>query len=235
MVACAHAVRIVEDGGEAVAGSFRELDVAVDDRLEDQFLEVALHLVLDLIGQTQTGIVHRQQETFDGECRIQFLLDNLDGIQQLGDSFERKILTLDRDNHGVRCGQRIDGDQTQRGRAVDEDIVVVREQRTQQLAHHLLAVLQVQHLDFRAHEVDVAGNDIEVWNIRLVDGLTSVHLIDKAVVDGGLDLLHIDAQTAGGVGLRVGIDKQHTLLQRGERGGQVHRRRCLAHTAFLIG
>ena len=44
--------------GQSVAGTLGELDVALYDGAEDQFLEVALHLVVDLAGQTQAAVVH---------------------------------------------------------------------------------------------------------------------------------------------------------------------------------
>ena len=52
--------RIVEDGGQSVARSLAKFDVALDDRFKHEFLEVALHFVVDLIGQTQTLVVHGQ-------------------------------------------------------------------------------------------------------------------------------------------------------------------------------
>ena len=82
---------------------------------------------------------------------------------------------------------------------------------------------------------DPARGQVKVSMEEFNRSFTGICLTDKAVVNGGLHLLHVDAQSDGGVGLRVGIDEQHTLLKRSKRGGQVHRRRCLAHTTFLIG
>ena len=195
---------------------------------------MATHLVLDLVRQTQARVVHRQQEALDGQLRVQLRLDNLDGIQQLGDTLQREVLTLHGDDDRVRRRQRIHRDETQRGRAVDEDEVVVLLQRLQQMRHDLLALRQVQHLYLCTYQVYVAGDEVQPRDIRLEDGLAGIHAIDEAVVDARLHLLDIDAQTAGGVGLRVSVNEQHLLLQCRQRCRQVHGRGRLAHTSLLI-
>lgn len=98
-----------------MAGTLREFDVALYDGAEDQFLEVALHLVVDLAGQAQAAVIHREQETLDLELRVEFALDDLDGVEQLADALQGEILTLHGDDDAVGCRQRIDRDQTERG------------------------------------------------------------------------------------------------------------------------
>ena len=80
-------VGVVENDGQTVAGAFRELHVALDDGLENQFLEMAFHLVVDLVGQAQTTVVHGQQESLDLQFRVEFALDDLDGVEQFADTF----------------------------------------------------------------------------------------------------------------------------------------------------
>ena len=52
-------------------------------------------------------------------------LDHLDVAQQLPDAFEGVVLTLDRDQHLGRSHERIDGEQAQRRRAVNQNVIVV--------------------------------------------------------------------------------------------------------------
>ena len=80
----------------------------------------------------------------------------------------------------------------------------------------------------------MTGDEVQAGHIGFEDGLARVHTIDEAVVDARLHLLDVDAQTAGCVGLRVGIDEQHFLLQRCQRCCQIHRGRCLAYASFLV-
>ena len=47
------ALCIVEDDRETVARTFAQLHVARNHRLEHQFLEVALHLVVNLVGESE--------------------------------------------------------------------------------------------------------------------------------------------------------------------------------------
>ena len=59
-------------------------------------------------------------------------------------------------------------------------------------------------------------------------------IINKADVREAIYTTDIDAQTAGGVGLRVGVDHEDCLLQRGQRGGKVDGGSSLSYAAFLI-
>ena len=46
--------------------------------------------------------------------------------------------------------------------------------------------------------------------------------------------VYVEAQSGGGVGLRVGVEQQHLLAQQGQRCCEVDGRCGLAHAAFLI-
>ena len=87
-------VGIVENHGQSVAWTLAELHVALNDGLEHKLLEVSFHLVVYLIGQSESAVVHCQQEALNLERRVELALDNLDGIEQLGDAFECKVLAL---------------------------------------------------------------------------------------------------------------------------------------------
>ena len=90
-------VGIVQDDRQAVARTFAELHVSLNHRLEDQLLEVPLHLVVNLVSQTQTTVVHRQEKTFDFQFRVQFALNNLDGVEQFADTFQGKNIHIARE------------------------------------------------------------------------------------------------------------------------------------------
>ena len=76
---------------------------------------MAAHLVLDLVGQAQARVIHRQQEAFDGQSWVQLCLDDFDGVQQFGDTLQRKVFTLHGDDDRVGRRQRVHRDETQRG------------------------------------------------------------------------------------------------------------------------
>ena len=86
---------------------------------------------------------------------VELRLDDLDGVEQFADTFKGKVLALHGDDHRVGCRERVDGDEAQRGRAVDEDVVVFREEGFEHALHHRLAAFEVEHLDLGTYEVDV--------------------------------------------------------------------------------
>ena len=92
--------------------SLAQTHVTRNHRIEDQIPEVAFHLFIDLVAESQTVVEHRQQETLDLQIGVQFGLDDLDCIEQFGDTLQRKELALHRNDHTVAGGQGIDGDQT---------------------------------------------------------------------------------------------------------------------------
>ena len=113
MVLRSGGVSVIEDHRQTVAGALRELHVALDHGFEDQFLEMTLHLIIDLVGKSQSAVVHSQQEALDFELRVELALDDLNSIEELTDTLQRKVLALHRNDHRVGCRQGIDSDQTQ--------------------------------------------------------------------------------------------------------------------------
>ena len=60
----------------------------------------------------------------DRQPRVEVLADHLHGLQQLPEALQRVVLRLDRDQHLRPGHQGVQRQQPQRGRAVDEDVVV---------------------------------------------------------------------------------------------------------------
>ena len=54
-------------------------------------------IVRDLSAEVCSAVLHRQQDRRDRQFGVQMLLDQLDVLQQLAQSLERIVLTLDRD------------------------------------------------------------------------------------------------------------------------------------------
>ena len=196
---------------------------------------MAFHLVVDLAGKAQTAVVHRQQKALDLQLRIQLALDDLDGVQQLADALEREILALHGDDHGVGGRQRVDGDQSERRTAVYQDVIVVIPDRGEQVAHHLLTAVDLQHLDLGADEVDVARHDVQPLDVGCVDSIFYVGMVNDTFVKRTVHLLDVHPQAAGCVGLRIGVNHQHGLLERRQRSRQVDGGGRLSDAALLVG
>ena len=213
---------VVEYGGKSVARGFGEFHVALDDGFEYEFLKVALHLVVDLVGEAESRVVHGEEEPFNLERRIEFLLYNLYSIEQFTDAFKGEIFTLHGDDDGVGSGQGIDGDESERRRAVNEYVVVLFVDGCEKTFEDKFAPLETQHFDFCAYEVNVGRNNVEPFDVGGVDGFVNVHSVDDTFVDGAFHLTEIHAESGRGIGLRVGIDEQHPFFECGERSGEVH-------------
>ena len=96
-----------------MAWALTEFYIALNDGLEHQFLEMPLHLVINLIGQAQTAVIHGEQEPFYLKFRVEFALDDADGVEQFADAFQSKILALYGYDDRVGSRERIDRDQAQ--------------------------------------------------------------------------------------------------------------------------
>ena len=87
--------------------------------------------------------------------RVEVVADEIDGREQLGQSLQGVVLALDRDEHGIGGGQRVDGQQAERRRAIDEDVVVVgRGPRGRALASRRSRCSTRRQLDLGAGERD---------------------------------------------------------------------------------
>ena len=195
---------------------------------------MALHLVVYLSGQAQTLVVHRQQEALNLQFRIQLALDNLYRVEKLADTLECEILTLHRDNHRVGCRQSIDSDKSERRTTVDEYEIVVVAYRLEDSAEHFLAVVEVKHFYLSTDEVDMARDDVQSFDVGLIDGVVNVGMVDDALVDGAVHLLDVHTETTAGVRLWVSVNDKYRFLQRCQRRCEVDGCGCLADSTLLI-
>ena len=88
-----------------MAGRLAEFDIALDDGLEDQFLEVAFDLLENLVGKSESRIIHCEEESFYFECGIEFRLDDFNGVEQFANSFECEVFALNRNDDGIGCSK----------------------------------------------------------------------------------------------------------------------------------
>ena len=152
---------------------------------------MALHLVVNLVGQTQTAVVHGEQKALDLELGVELALDNLYRVEQLADAFQGKVFALNRNDDAVGCCQRVDCDESQRWRAVDKDEIILVADRGEQILDNPFAVLQIEHFYLCTDKVDVAGDDVESINIGGIDGITNICMVDNALVQRAVYLLDV--------------------------------------------
>ena len=90
-----------------MAGRLAEPNVAGNARSEDAVAEVGSDLRLDLAAEIVPAVDHRQHDAVELELWIQLAAYQLDRLQQPGQAFEGVVLTLERDQHRVGRGQRV--------------------------------------------------------------------------------------------------------------------------------
>ena len=220
-----------------MAGRFAEPDVARDDGLEDLLLKELPHVTRDLLAKVRAFVVHREQHAVDIECGIQRAAHAFERGHQIGQTFEREVLAVQWDEDGVGGDQRVEGQQAEARRAVDEDAVEAVAQRLEETAQSELAFGQADQLDLGAGELTVGRDHEEViergrQNDRVgVDRLGARQcLVDRPT----RTVLSPQTDTAGHVRLRVHVDQQHPLLGQGQGRGEVDGGRGFAHAALLV-
>ena len=90
-------------------------------RLVEQLAEEGLEFAGDSLGEVGAVVEHGEDDAFDEEAGIEGLADALDGVEQLADAFEGEVLGLHGDEDGVGGDQGVEGEQVERGRAVEDD------------------------------------------------------------------------------------------------------------------
>ena len=158
--------------------------------------------------------------------------DALDGALEPGQPFEGVVLALEWNQHGRRRHERVQGQQAQGRRTVDQDVVVKTQNGLDSLPKPGVALLGADQLDLRAGEVVPRGDHMEMRELRRLGGLERRAGAAEHVVD--LERGPADPERARCVRLRVEVDQERRALGGGQRGGQVDRGRRLADAALLV-
>src|SRR5207249_3384751 len=139
------------------------------------------------------------------------------------------------DQDRVRRGQRIDGEQPKGGRAIDEDEVVILPERGDRVLKTGLPSHHPDELDLGTGEPLPGSNQIEVCERRRNDRLSKLVLTDQGFIDRQTGVVAVDAESAGGIPLRIDVDEQRPMAFLGKAGSQVDGRGGLAYAALLAG
>ena len=81
---------------------------------------------------------------------------------EIGEPFEREVLAVQRNQHGVGGDERVERQQAERRRAVDEDVVEVVAQRARAASRSRSSRCgERDQFDFGAGEVAIGGNQLQ--------------------------------------------------------------------------
>src|SRR5215218_3870013 len=226
------ALRRVEDYGHPEAGGFAQPYVPRDYGVEDAFSEEGTYFVGHLMGQVRAWIEHRQEHPADLETGVQFLPDHPDALHELGESFERVVLALYRDESLISGGQRVECQEIQGRRTVEQHPIVRRQflQRPLELEFPRQARDQ---LDLGPDQVDGGRRDLKPFDLCLHSHVPQGFALEQNVVHASARTRR-HAEPAGGIPLRVHVDHENSFALPREISGQVDGGRALANTAFLV-
>src|SRR5260221_4243140 len=103
------AVYIVENNRFTKAWRFRKTHIAGDDTLENLRSKKAAQIGRHLARQCRPLIVHCQQNAFDFQAGTESSPNPHEGVKELGNAFQRQVLTLDWNQDRIRRNQSVEG------------------------------------------------------------------------------------------------------------------------------
>ena len=155
---------------------------------------------------------------------------------QFGDAFEREVLAVERNQHRVGGDERVQREQSERRRRVDEDVVEVGAQRIEQTLQTTLAAVESDELDLGAGELAVGGKKRERVDAGREDERSRVGIVrHQRAVGAALAGATLQADAAREVGLRIHVDEQDALFGQRERRAEIDGGRGFGDAALLIG
>jgi len=216
---------VVEDRAGSLGG-LGVGDRGPDHRLEHVPAETLLQRRQRLARVDRAHVREVQQHAQQRELGVEAVAGQFDHLHRLLYALQREVLGLGRDQRVVGRDERVDRQQTQRRRAVDQDQVVLGAGLGQRLAQRQLAPhLAAQH-QLRLGQAQVGRHD--VLQDRAVDrGATGQHVGDRRLGVGR------QVEVVGQVPLRIEIDGQGAQAGASQYVGERADGRRLAGAALL--
>ena len=168
------------------------------------------------------------------------LLHQSDSIDELAETFQRIVLSLDRNQHLMHRTHGINYQQAEAWRAIDNHVVVVLLAGFQKLVNRGLqkhiTIFHIGDFQLGTAQIDRSWNHIEQIKIRACaldfgDGLPAF----DHVVHRRLPRRMRSAQRGRRIALRIHIDQQHLGTELSQRSGKIHGRRGFANATLLVG
>ena len=156
---------------------------------------------------------------------------------EIGQTFEREVLAVQRNQHRVGGDERVEREQAERRRAVDEDVIEAR--RAADRATRCSRCSRSgsgDHLDLGAGEVAIGRNQRQVLDLRRQHERLGRAIGQQRLVDGAaVGALAFQADAARQIALRIDVDEQDPLSGQRDRGREVDGGGGLADAALLVG
>lgn len=195
---------------------------------------------LDVAREVVAGVVERHQDALDGQPGVDLAPHAPDGLEQPRHVRGGEVLRRHGDDHAVSRDEGVDGDDSERGGAVEQDVVVVGAQGLRPRLQDALAGHGHEHGHLEAGELDVGGHEVDPLAMAqdararvLVGPLDDRFDVGR---DRRLDGVGVGpSERFGQIPLRVGVDQQHAPAAPCERHPEAQRGGRLAGAALLVG
>ena len=112
-----------------------------DTGFEQQFAKVGFQFGGNILGEIGALVEHGEHHALDRKPGIKVLADPFDGIEQLANALQGKVLGLHRDQDGIGGNQSIEGEQIEGRRTVEHDVLEAREEGLDGIAQAVFAPL----------------------------------------------------------------------------------------------
>ena len=155
-----------------VAGRLRQPRRARDDRIKNLLAEMLPHLAQHLLREPRAPVEHRHHHAQQFQPRVhprfphlpQHAMDHRDPLQ-------RVILALQRHQQRIRRGKRVQRENPQRRRAINDDQIkpLRLADRLQRQREPLQMILHPRQLDLRAAQIHLAGHHLQPRERRGLD------------------------------------------------------------------
>jgi len=215
-------------------GSLGKPDAAGDYRVKNVATKKFLEVVCNLAGEVGPVIEHCEQNSFQSQAVLERVADSINRVHELGDSLEGEELALDGHENGVGGDQRVEREQVQGRRTVDQ---YVREQFANvrnSVSQAKFPGSDLDKFEVGPHEIFVSWNQAKPVEPGGDQGMTSGCPAEENVVNAWFFSVLCNSQPGSGIPLRVRVDYQDFEVAGGKGGTEVDGGGCLANSAFLI-
>ena len=193
---------------------------------------------VDLLGEVGAVVVHGEEDTFEGQARVEGLGDAVERGHELGYAFEGEVFGLHGDEEAVGSDQGVEGEEIESRRAVEQDEWVVGADRGEGFAELEFAIFERDELNRGADEVFAARNELEGIDFGREKGFGDGGVAEEDVVDAEAGVFAVfcasEAETSGGVGLGVAVNEQGGEAFEGDGGREIDRGSGFTDSAFLV-
>ena len=227
---------VIHHDGLSEARCFCQADISRNDGLENPLSKVLARIGGHLAREVKSSVVHCEQHTIDMQRGVDRFLYSLDGSNQLGNSLKGEVLALERNKDGVSRDEHVESNQRQRGRAIDQYVVVSIANRGQDTLHPQYALGIVNQFHFGAGEIGRGGHDIQVPELDSTDeSVVEVGIPYEDIIGRSGESLAREAISACRIALRISVNEKNALFGDGEGRREVHSSRGLSNPTLLVG